>query len=325
MRSVREERRLRSTGASNAYGRVSAAGRSGAAFVAVLILAVLWPSPVLWINEAVGGGDLGIDERSFLGREAPSWDIAFWCIAGLLAIAMLHTARDGSRKRLREAGNEFRLVWTRIPVVARSIGAARLAAAVLGAASIVAAIWILLDATLVGYAELLGSAVFRTAIRLTNRFGGGMNPPLVILWFLLAGILYAERRWTRIAVAMVFASATAGTVVQAIKYLFGRTRPELWLGPFHHAGPPSTSFPSGHTVGAFAIATVILFGARSRPLRAAAMILACSVALSRVLAFRHWPSDVVASAMIGMMAGWFFVRCAFGGANGSEDRLDREE
>lgn len=307
MRSVPGERRLRSTGASSSLP--PAAGRSGAAFVGLLILAVLWPSPALWINAAIGGGDLGIDERSFLGREAPSWDVVFWCIAGLLAIAMLHTASAGSRERAKEAGREFQHVWRRIPVIAKSIGAMRLAGSLLVAASIVAVTWLLLDATLVGYAELLSAGVFRTAIRLTNRFGGGMNPPLVVLWFLLAGILYAERRWTRIAIAMVFASATAGTVVQAIKYLIGRTRPELWLGPFHHAGPPSTSFPSGHTVGAFAIAGVILFAARNVWLRSAAILLACAVAISRVLAFRHWPSDVIASTLIGLMAAWFFVRC----------------
>jgi undecaprenyl-diphosphatase len=89
--------------------------------------------------------------------------------------------------------------------------------------------------------------------------------------------------------------------VQLIKLLVGRARPELWLGPFHHARASASSFPSGHTVGAFALAGVLIFTAESKSLRVIAVILAFAVALSRVLAFRHWTSDVAASAAIGLI------------------------
>ena len=100
---------------------------------------------------------------------------------------------------------------------------------------------------------------------------------------------------------MVFAGAAGGVVVQLIKFAVGRTRPELWLGPFHHARASASSFPSGHTVGAFALAGVLILNAESKTLRVIAALLAFAVALSRVLAFRHWTSDVMASAAIGML------------------------
>ena len=103
---------------------------------------------------------------------------------------------------------------------------------------------------------------------------------------------------------MTLAGAGAGLLAQIIKYAAGRARPELWLGPFQHARASATSFPSGHTVGAFALAGILLFTSPSRALRIAAMIVAAAVGLSRILAFRHWTSDVVASAAVGLIVAW---------------------
>ena len=89
--------------------------------------------------------------------------------------------------------------------------------------------------------------------------------------------------------------------------LFDRARPEMWLGPFTFADSSSSSFPSGHTVGAFALAGVLIFGARSLPLRVSAFAVAFAVGISRVIGLRHWASDVVASAMLGLLLGWFFA------------------
>ena len=62
-------------------------------FVALLALSVFWPSPIvstnrLWLNQ-----NLGVDELSFLGREAPRWDVVYWCLAGLFALLLLQTGR----------------------------------------------------------------------------------------------------------------------------------------------------------------------------------------------------------------------------------------
>jgi undecaprenyl-diphosphatase len=103
---------------------------------------------------------------------------------------------------------------------------------------------------------------------------------------------------------MAMAGLGAGLAAQIIKHLVGRARPELWLGPMHYAPGSSTSFPSGHTVGAFALAGILVFGSRSIPLRVIAFALATGVGLSRILAFRHWTSDVTASAVVGLVTAW---------------------
>src|SRR5215208_1303292 len=61
------------------------------AFVALLAASVWWPSPVVSVNRLCCNAGLSVDELSFLGREAPSWDVVFWCLAGLLLIALFHS------------------------------------------------------------------------------------------------------------------------------------------------------------------------------------------------------------------------------------------
>jgi membrane-associated phospholipid phosphatase len=262
---------------------------ASAAFAAMLILSVFWPSPVVGVNQICCNANLSVDDLSFLGREAPSWDVVFWCIAGVLALAILQDVRE-----FRSVASEFRA--TRV-----SLGV-RPAIALAGSALIVAALWIFVDAPATAFSERIATDNVQDWIRLANRFGGGMNPVMIIGFFLFAGLAYARPRWTGYAIRMALAGAAGGVIAQIVKFAVARTRPELWLGPFQHARSSASSFPSGHTVGAFALAGVLMFGSESKTMRVVAGLLALAVAVSRVLAFRHWVSDVTASAAIGIIA-----------------------
>jgi membrane-associated phospholipid phosphatase len=259
---------------------------AAAAFVGLLALSVVWPDPVIAVNNVCCHAAIGVDDLSFLGREAPRWDVVFWCLAGLFALALMHPA--GSPRDYSLPRPSFRFSpW---PLLAGAV--------------VVALTWRYLDSPITGWAERIQSDAIQDFIRLTNRLGGGMNPAMVVIFFYLAGVAYAVPRWKRYALQMTIAGAGAGILGQIVKYAAGRTRPELWLGPFQHARASATSFPSGHTVGAFALAGVLLFTSPSRALRIVAMLLAVAVGLSRILAFRHWTSDVVASATLGLIVAW---------------------
>lgn len=280
---------------------------SSIAFVALLVLALVWPAPVLWLNDRTFGAPLEIDERSFLGREAAQWDVVFWAIAGVFVIALFHAKRRETRIAWAEFRDDLREFPARVRQRWRSLRLRRVLLAALLCGFAVAVVWVSLDAPLMGWAERADSERVRDMIRIFNRLGGGMNPLMIIFFFAIAGMLFAHPYWAQLAVAMAASAAGAGLVVQILKIAVGRTRPELWLGPFHHVFPSASSFPSGHTVGAFAIAGVIAFGARNAFLRVVAIVIATAVASSRVMTFRHWPSDVVGAAILGLGFAWFFT------------------
>lgn len=264
---------------------------AAAAFIALLLLSVFWPEPVVDVNRLCCGAALGVDDLSFLGREAPRWDVVFWCLAGLFALALMHPTGDRRDYRVPRVGQ------ARMPVRV-------LFFAFTAAATAVALTWRFLDAPITAWAERIQSDAVQDWIRIANRLGGGMNPAMVIVFFYLAGVAYALPRWRRYALAMTIAGAGAGLLAQIVKYAAGRARPELWLGPFQHARASATSFPSGHTVGAFALAGILLFTSPSRAMRVAAVLVAIAIGTARILAFRHWASDVVASAALGLIVAW---------------------
>lgn len=97
---------------------------------------------------------------------------------------------------------------------------------------------------------------------------------------------------------------SAGISVQVLKHLIGRARPRLtdsviFIGPSLKSG--YDSFPSGHSTLAFCLAYV---ASRYYPRYSAAFYLfAITVALYRIDCLAHFPSDVLAGAVVGLSVG----------------------
>ena len=67
--------------------------------------------------------------------------------------------------------------------------------------------------------------------------------------------------------------------------------------PLLVGGMHDFSFPSGHTISSFEAGVVILLN--SKKLGIPAMILACLIAFSRLYLYVHYPTDVIASILLG--------------------------
>lgn len=107
-----------------------------------------------------------------------------------------------------------------------------------------------------------------------------------------------------LAAESFLAANAAGTL---LKYSAGRARPYAEDGkrrftPFRFK-TARTSFPSGHTVSAFSLASVFAARSGSRAVKILAYSLASSVALQRVYADKHWASDTLAGAALGTAVG----------------------
>lgn len=127
-----------------------------------------------------------------------------------------------------------------------------------------------------------------------------------MLWIILSiAMLFFKR--TRKAGAMGLAALLVSFVCTnlILKPLVHRTRPWLvieGLIPLVSEGDPH-SFPSGHTSAAFAAACA--WGPYlPRGWGNTAIVLAVLMGLSRLYVGVHFPTDVLAGAVIGCLSGW---------------------
>lgn len=116
------------------------------------------------------------------------------------------------------------------------------------------------------------------------------------MWLAIALVLAVLRRRVSIFALVLAADAVAELVADLLKLAIPRARPHL-----SHlvALPHSHSFPSGHAATSFACATVL--GKVVPRYRIAFFVLAAAIAYSRLYNGVHYPLDVAAGALLGVL------------------------
>jgi len=107
----------------------------------------------------------------------------------------------------------------------------------------------------------------------------------------------------------------SGLIGRGIKVCVGRPRPEMGVAAMWH--PWSfranyNSFPSGHTMDAFAAVVPVWQRVRAAVTRAAVCIMASAIGLSRVMTHQHYPTDVLAGASLSLLGGMVIARLLAG-------------
>ncbi|MGC8882500.1 MAG: phosphatase PAP2 family protein [Bryobacteraceae bacterium] len=109
--------------------------------------------------------------------------------------------------------------------------------------------------------------------------------------------------WTHIGRDAGLALSSALTVTYALKGVTWRERPDVpgSRGSFYSGGD---SFPSGHAVTSFAVATAVAtHPGVPKWLKVTLFATATAISVSRVTGRRHWPSDVYFGAFSGILIG----------------------
>jgi len=115
---------------------------------------------------------------------------------------------------------------------------------------------------------------------------------------------YVNRKFYNVGMSLLIGLVTSGIVVQIVKHLIGRARPRITdslviIGPTFRGS--YDSFPSGHTAMAFCLACIL---SRSFPAyRILFYLFAVLEGLARIDGTSHFPSDVLAGAIVGIVIG----------------------
>lgn len=172
-----------------------------------------------------------------------------------------------------------------------------------------------------------------SVIRFFNQMGGAYVPVMGAFVILLMGTQL--RPTLRRLAEWGVANGLVGALVQVLKRNVGRPRPQAVLEDLFASGEVVAAFgeaarhnamPSGHTATAFTMAVLLAGWSASFPGRGRravivflVLVTACGTGLARIRAGVHWPLDVAAGAILGMLGAQAVLRisawahgCAWG-------------
>lgn len=143
--------------------------------------------------------------------------------------------------------------------------------------------------------DTFGCAFLDKAMPIVSMFGDHG-----IFWMALTAILLIPKKTRRMGFSMAIALALGfifGNMI--IKNAVARTRPYEYRPEIELLVKKLSdySFPSGHTLASFEASVCIFI--RNKKWGVPALVLAVLIALSRLYLYVHFPSDVLAGALLG--------------------------
>lgn len=146
--------------------------------------------------------------------------------------------------------------------------------------------------------------------------GDGDTAAGTVVVLLLLGTLLKNKRLRKVSKEALMTIIAAGLLVNILKYLISRLRPDVnmlpyqffswasWIGGNESINPfksASASLPSGHAIVSVAVAFSFYYGYKNKFIKLLAITYAVVLSCSRVYGTRHWLSDIISAAFLGVL------------------------
>jgi undecaprenyl-diphosphatase len=158
--------------------------------------------------------------------------------------------------------------------------------------------------------------LIKTIDPFTKFFSHGATLILGSLFVCLLARSFGEKKLYQASRSLFIGLISSGIIVQVLKHLIGRARPRItyenvFIGPSIKGG--YDSFPSGHTTLAFCLAFILTeYYPRYKFIFYTFAFMVC---LHRLEGPAHFPTDILAGALLGIIVGKSFA----GAHNHGED------
>ena len=129
------------------------------------------------------------------------------------------------------------------------------------------------------------------------------------IWIVITIMLLCIKRYRKAGLSLCFGLITTSLIGDVIiKFLVRRPRPftAIHVTNMLIDKPISYSFPSGHTAASFVAAYIL--SRYFEKYKVAFWILAILISYSRIYLFVHYPFDVLAGAVLGIICGKAVMR-----------------
>lgn len=136
------------------------------------------------------------------------------------------------------------------------------------------------------------------------RIGAWLMIVVMILFMLWRILFFSDLSTISEVLGAMFSAVCTKLLIDVIAVKVGRVRPfvKRRLTPSVRKDEQDPSFPSNHAGGAFALAGYLAF--HFSPLAPFLYVIAVGLAVSRVFALLHYPSDLVAGAGVGTLVAF---------------------
>ncbi|MBI2047602.1 MAG: phosphatase PAP2 family protein [Candidatus Liptonbacteria bacterium] len=139
----------------------------------------------------------------------------------------------------------------------------------------------------------------------TGIFFAQYVPYFLILGFIW--ILFGQTGWRRrlffLSESLIAVILSRGLITEIIRFFYYSPRPFEALHFTSLIPESGSSFPSGHAAFYFALATALFFYNRRAGIWY--FILSLLIGVARIFVGVHWPLDVLAGAVLGVLCGLF--------------------
>lgn len=125
---------------------------------------------------------------------------------------------------------------------------------------------------------------------------------LILVLFLFLAINF-KKYWRMLLEAIIVAIFTRFVLAEIISWLWFRPRPFVTnnVNLLVNYNAKDASFPSGHASFYFSLSTIVYF--YNKKIGTIFYIASLFIVLARVFVGIHWPSDILAGAVIGILVG----------------------
>ena len=129
------------------------------------------------------------------------------------------------------------------------------------------------------------------------------------IWIITAVLMLCTKKYRKTGIMLALGlllSLVIGNII--LKPMIARERP-FWINDNIKIiidAPKDFSFPSGHTLASAISATILIL--RHRRIGICAAVLGVLIAFSRLYLYVHFPTDVLAGAVVGIIIGMISVK-----------------